>query len=136
MAYKNYNFNQFLNLLIKKGKKSKIQVFIFRCFLYIKIIGKNPGFVFIKALANVTPIVGIKNKKVKGKMVNIPNLISKKQKNAMGIKWILKSTLEKKNKFCKNLAYELIETAEFRSSSYKKKLEISLFLENNIAKVS
>jgi small subunit ribosomal protein S7 len=119
-------------LIFKNGKKSKIQKFILLVFLNIKLKGLNPGFIFIKAIYNATPTVTLKRKKVKGKIINIPKLISKKQKSSIGIKWIIKSALGKKAKFNENLANEFIETANFKSSSYKKKIEISKFLETTI----
>ncbi len=132
MVYKTKYSNLFVNLIFKDGKKSKVQKLLIKFFIDIRSIGINPGFIFIKALSNAMPVVGIKKKKLKGKIVNIPKFISKQQKSAIGLKWIIQNALKKKNKFNNNLAKEFIETADFKSISYKKKLEISIFLEKNI----
>ena len=134
MTYKNNYNNQFLNLLFKNGKKSKIQKFILNLFLNIKLKGFNPNFIFIKAINNAIPIINLKQKRVKGKVVKVPKFISKNQRSSISIKWIINNAINKKIKFNESLSMEFIDTANFNSSSYKKKIEISKFLESIIIK--
>lgn len=130
MIYKNNTFNQFINLLFKKGKKWKIKKFILICFLLIRSVQKNPALIFLQAISISTPIVGLKKQKIKGKIKNIPILINKHKKKSISIKWILKGALIKKGFFCKNLSNELLKISKYKGFSYTKKIEISIFLEN------
>ena len=129
----------FFNLIqhaIKKGNKNKIENIFKKMLFDMKITSfSNNNFYFnsiLKAVENITPIVGIKTKRKGSKNIYIPFPLTESRSNFLSSNWLIQNSLLKQNKsFHKNLIEELSETANKKSNSFKKYYDLQKLAETS-----
>lgn len=136
----NYDLNatvdKFVNYILKEGKKSVAQ----RIFnstmteLRDKYGKKNPEQVFEKAIANVTPTIEVRPKRIGGGVYQVPIDVKPKRQVALAFRWILGAARDRKGQpMYKKLAAELIEAAENSGNAIKKRMDVQRMAEANKA---
>ncbi|WDE42242.1 30S ribosomal protein S7 [Candidatus Karelsulcia muelleri] len=132
---------RFVNHLMKHGKK-KLAYSIFSNFIdelekiYKKNNNKNKKGITIwnKALANVTPQIDIKSRRIGGTKINIPIIIPKNLQLTKAIKLLINSSKERKEKaMYKKLAVETLAAYQKEGRAIKKKENIHKLAESNKA---
>ncbi|MCC5944990.1 MAG: 30S ribosomal protein S7 [Bernardetiaceae bacterium] len=128
--YNDTNVTQFVNHLMLAGKKS----LAFRIFydamdlIEAKLAksaegGEVSGLeVFRKGLANVTPSVEVKSRRVGGATFQVPTEVRAGRKNALGMKWLI-SFARKRNErtMAERLCNELLAASRGEGAAVKKK---------------
>jgi len=90
--------------------------------------------VFKKALANITPQVEVKSRRVGGATFQIPTEIRPDRKVAMGMKWmILYSRKRNEKSMAQKLAGEIVAAAKEEGAAFKKKEDTHKMAEANKA---
>jgi small subunit ribosomal protein S7 len=126
---------KFTNCLMKKGKKSVAQSIIYGAFDIIEQKTKeDPLSVFRKAVENVKPVVEVKSRRVGGSTYQVPTEVRPTRRQALSLRWIISFASERGEKsMAAKLAGELIDAANRRGSSIKKKDDTHRMAEANKA---
>src|SRR3990167_2561616 len=124
-VYKNKLVAQFVNYLMKSGKKTVAQNVLYETFGVISKKSKDPVLVFEQALQNVGPKQEVKARRVGGASYQIPIEIRGERRMALAMRWIITAARSRSNKefhsFSDKLAIELMEASDNRGEAIKKR---------------
>lgn len=117
---------RFINKVLRDGKKSTATKLVYQALDLIKEQAKqDPVLVFEKAIANVSPKMEVRPRRIGGASYQIPVEVRGDRKEALAIRWILAGAKSKSNKeyhsFDKKLAAELMDAANGTGLAIKKK---------------
>jgi small subunit ribosomal protein S7 len=126
---------KFINKVMKEGKKTIAQKIVYRAFDLIKTkTKKEPLEIFLHAIENAAPLLELKPKRVGGATYQIPREVRGERRNALAMRWIIKSAKSKKGKPMKEkLAEELMLAANNEGAAVKKKEDTHRMAEANRA---
>lgn len=138
LLYNSRLVTRFINRLMFDGKKSIAQSLVYKAFENIeKNAGKNPLTVFETAIANVSPKMEVKPRRIGGASYQIPVEVRGGRKEALTIRWLIAAARARSNKeyhtFDKKLAAELLDAAENKGAAMKKKEDAQRSAEANRA---
>ncbi|MBP8979994.1 MAG: 30S ribosomal protein S7 [Syntrophobacterales bacterium] len=133
--YNNKMVAQFVNNLLKQGKKSTAESILYGAFDIIeKRIKEPPVEIFEKALSNVKPIIEVKSRRVGGSTYQVPTEVQPSRRMALAIRWLITHAKERAEKTMKEkLAAELIDAANNRGAAIKKREAVHKMAEANKA---
>ena len=102
---------RFINLVMKKGKKSLAERVVYKAFDTVKEkLNKNALEVFQEAINNVKPVVEIKSRRIGGATYQIPISVEDRRSEGMAFRWIIETALKKKGRSMdQKLANEIID---------------------------
>lgn len=134
-VYNDVAVSQFINKIMKGGKKSIAQKIIYEAFDLIKDqTKKEPLEVFRLAIENVSPAVEVKSKRIGGATYQVPIEVRGERKLALAFRWIIDSARSKKGKrMAEKLAQELIDCTNNQGNAIKKKNDVHRMAEANKA---
>jgi small subunit ribosomal protein S7 len=126
---------QFVNNLLKQGKKSTAESILYGAFDIIeKRVKEPPVDVFEKALSNVKPVIEVKSRRVGGSTYQVPTEVQPSRRMALAIRWLITNAKERAEKTMKEkLAAELIDAANNRGAAIKKREAVHKMAEANKA---
>ncbi|OGZ67949.1 MAG: 30S ribosomal protein S7 [Candidatus Staskawiczbacteria bacterium RIFCSPHIGHO2_02_FULL_42_22] len=134
-VYNDLVVSQFINKVMKDGKKTVAQRIVYDSFNIIKEkTQKEPLEIFNKAIENVSPLLEVKPKRVGGATYQVPMEVRQERKLDLSIKWILDAARSKKGKgMAVKLSEELIAAANNEGNAMKKKVDTHRMAEANKA---
>jgi small subunit ribosomal protein S7 len=126
---------QFINKVMKSGKKTIAQGIVYNAFDIIKEkTKKEPLEIFRLAIENASPLLEVKPKRIGGATYQVPMEVRGERKLALAIRWILDGARGKKGKpMAEKLSQELIDAANNQGSAIKKKADTNRMAEANKA---
>ncbi len=126
---------QFINKVMKSGKKTVAQRIVYDAFNLIKEkTQKEPLEIFNKAIENVSPLLEVKPKRVGGATYQVPMEVRQERKLDLSIKWILDAARAKKGKgMAIKLSEELLSASNNEGNAMKKKIDTHRMAEANKA---
>lgn len=127
---------KFINGIMRQGKKSTAERILYGAFDIIEQRTKDdPLKVFKKALDNVKPVLEVKSRRVGGSTYQVPVEVRNERRVALGMRWLISfSKLRKEQKTMREkLAAELIDAAQGRGNSVKKREDVHKMAEANRA---
>lgn len=134
--YKEVIVTKFVNNLMLKGKKS----LAFRIFydamdiVKEKFSDENPVDVWKKALANVTPNVEVKSRRIGGATFQIPTEIPASRKQSIGMKNMIRFSRKRHEKsMAQRLAGEVMAAYKEEGAAFKRKEETHRMADANKA---
>ena len=124
-----------VNCIMKCGKKTTAQKILKDTFAELFRKGqKDPLKTFETALANATPTLETKPKRVGGAIYQIPAEVKPKRQQTLAIRWILAGARAKKGQpMYKRLALELTDSANETGYAFNKKEEAHKMAQANKA---
>ena len=124
-----------VNCLMKNGKKTVAQRILKDTFAEINRRGNSEVLkTFETALANVTPAMECKPKRVGGAIYQIPREVGPKRQQTLAIRWILDGARKKSGQpMSKRLASELLDAANQSGFAFAKKEEAHKMAQSNKA---
>jgi small subunit ribosomal protein S7 len=133
--YENKLVSKFINCVMRDGKKSIAQSLLYDAFGIIKEKSKeSPVKLFEQAVDNVRPLIEVKSRRVGGSTYQVPTEIRPSRRTALGIRWIIGYARQRPEKgMAKKLAAELMDAANNRGASVKKKEDTHKMAEANKA---
>ncbi len=133
--YNNTLVTQFINFVMRNGKKSLAQRILYGSLDIIeKKISQDPLAVFKKAVANVKPNVEVKSKRIGGANYQIPVEVPQYRRTSLAIRWIIENAKGRHEKnMIEKLASELIAASNMEGNSVKKKDDMHRMAEANKA---
>jgi len=135
-AFNDLTVAQFINYIMKEGKKSKAEKIFYGSLEIIaeQLKTDTPVEIFKKALSNVSPILEVKSKRIGGATYQVPMEVSEARKKSLAMRWLLGYSRGRKGKTMANrLAAELIAASKNEGSSIKKKEDTHKMAEANKA---
>lgn len=126
---------RFLNNLMYDGKKNTASTIFHEAIgLVAKRTNEDGLEVFKKALANVTPQVEVRSRRVGGSTFQIPSEIRPDRKVSMAMKWLIGYSRKRNEKsMAQKLAGEIVSASKEEGAAFKKKEDIHKMAEANKA---
>lgn len=120
--YNDINVTRFVNNLMWSGKKSTaITIFYDALDKVSKITGENGYEIWKKALANVTPSVEVRSRRIGGSTFQIPVEVRPDRKISLSIKWLIRFSRERNGKtMADKLANEIVAASKGEGAAFKK----------------
>lgn len=114
---------RFVNNLMWQGKKSgAFSIFYDAIEKVSKISGEDGYEVWKRALANVTPGVEVKSRRIGGATFQIPAEVRADRKTSLSIKWLIKYSRDRNGRsMSEKLANEIVAASKGEGAAYKKK---------------
>lgn len=126
---------RFVNNLMLEGKKSVARRVFYDA---LAIVGtktqQEPLEVFRKALANVSPAVEVRSRRVGGATYQVPMEVRPDRRVALGIRWILRYARDRRDKsMVDKLANEFIAASNGEGNAVKKREDVHRMADANRA---
>jgi small subunit ribosomal protein S7 len=135
VRYNSINVQNFINRVIRSGKKSTATRMVYGAFDLIEERTKrNPVEIFDLAIKNVAPAVEVKPRRVGGATYQVPMEVPTYRRFALASRWILQAAKARSGKtFSEKLAGELMDAANNAGSAIRKREEVHKMAEANRA---
>ena len=126
---------KFINKIMWEGKKSIAETVVYNSFDIIeKKIKSDPLKLFRSALENVKPIIETKSRRVGGSTYQVPVEVRPGRRVNLAMKWLISfARARKENSMEERVAAELLDAANNRGSSVKKREDTHKMAEANKA---
>ena len=126
---------RFVNNMMVDGKKSgAYEVFYGAMDIVSQRTNENGLEIFKKALANITPQVEVKSRRVGGATFQIPQEVRPERKVAVAIRWMLLYSRKRNEKsMAQKLAGEIMAASREEGAAFKKKDDTHRMAEANKA---
>jgi len=134
-VYNNVLVSQFINQVMRKGKKDMARKIVYQAFNIIKEkTQKEPLEVFEKAIENASPVLEVRPKRIGGATYQVPMEVKGERRIALAFRWIIQAAKIKRGRPIKEkLAEEIINTAQNTGWAIKKKEDTHKMAEANRA---
>ncbi len=136
VMYDSVRLSQFINCVMKDGKKNTARKIVYNAFDRIKEKTKsdNPLEIFEMAIRNVSPSMEVRSRRVGGANYQVPREVRPERKQALAICWILNAARSKKGSpMYVRLADELVAASNNEGDAFKKKENTLKMAESNKA---
>lgn len=126
---------KFVKAIMRDGKKTVAERIMYDAFDVIhEKVNEEPLKVFDSAMENVRPLIEVKSRRVGGSTYQVPTEIRQSRRTALAIRWIIDFARKRPEKgMAKKLAGELLDAANNRGASVKKKEDTHKMAEANKA---
>ena len=135
--YQSVLVSQFINRIMKDGKKTVAEKSFYNALEELKKQGADVLSVFETAINNVGPKVEVKARRVGGASYQVPLEVRGDRKNALAIRWIVEAARARSNSefhsFSQKLAAEILEAAKNEGAAIKKRDTVHRMAEANRA---
>jgi len=126
---------RFINIVMRKGKKSVAEQIVYGALEEIKTKrGGDVLEVFSKAIENIRPLVEVKSRRVGGATYQIPVEIRHDRSTALAMRWLVEGAKSRGEKnMGLRLANEIMEAHESKGTAIKKREDMHKMAEANKA---
>jgi small subunit ribosomal protein S7 len=126
---------RFINNLMWDGKKSTaINIFYDAVDKVSKATGEDGYEVWKKAIANVTPAVEVRSRRIGGATFQIPSEVRADRKISLSMKWLIRYSRERNGRtMADKLSNEIMSAAKGEGAAFKKKEDTHRMAEANKA---
>ncbi|MCC7402464.1 MAG: 30S ribosomal protein S7 [Chitinophagaceae bacterium] len=126
---------RFVNCLMWEGKKSGAYNIFYSALEKVSKQTKEEGYeVWKKALANVTPSVEVRSRRIGGATFQIPSEVRPDRKISLSMKWLIRYSRERNGRSMSDkLAGEIVAAAKGEGAAFKKKEDTHRMAEANKA---
>lgn len=124
-----------INALMIDGKKSTAETILYSAFNIVKEkTNEEPLEVFMRAVANITPILEVRTRRIGGTNYQVPSEVSARRKQTLTLRWLINySKLRSEKTMDLRLANEIIDASKGTGGSVKKKDDTHKMAEANKA---
>ena len=133
--FKDTEVTKFVNSLMVDGKKNIAFNIFYDSIAIISEKTSEDGLeIWKKAVANITPAVEVKSRRVGGATFQIPNPIRADRKISTAMKWLIGFSRKRNEKsMAQKLAAEILAASKEEGSAVKKKVDTHKMAEANKA---
>ncbi len=127
--------SKFINCMMWDGKKSVSERIFYEAMERIRSsTGEDPLPVFKKAVENAKPVVEVKSRRVGGANYQVPIEVRPNRRQSLALRWLIGNARNRsENRMADRLGNELLETAQGRGTTIKKKDDVHRMAEANKA---
>jgi len=133
--YSDLLVSEFINNIMKRGKKHLARKLVYDSFSIIEDRTKQNGLdVFKKAVHNTRPLLEVKARRVGGATYQVPTEVRGSRSTALAIRWLINYARERKERSMSlKLAAEFIAASNGEGNAIKKKEDTHKMAEANKA---
>lgn len=133
--YQNLVVQDFINRIMRRGKRSVATTLVYDAFAAIeKETGKNPIDIFDLALKNVGPLMEVRPRRVGGATYQVPMEVPTDRKATLAMRWIIDAAKARAGKsFSEKLTAELLDASNNQGTAVRKREETHKMAEANRA---
>jgi small subunit ribosomal protein S7 len=133
--YNDVLVSQFINNIMKRGKKNLARRILYDAFSLIEERTKGNGVdVFRKAVHNTRPVLEVKARRVGGATYQVPTEVREARSLALAIRWLITYASDRKDKSMSHkLAAEFLAASQGEGNAIKKKEDTHKMAEANKA---
>ena len=126
---------RFVNTMMWQGKKSiSYEIFYDSIAKVGKQTGEDGYEVWRKALANVTPSVEVRSRRIGGATFQIPSEVRADRKISLSMKWLIRYSRDRNGRsMADKLAAEIVAASKGEGAAFKKKEDTHRMAEANKA---
>lgn len=126
---------RFVNNLMWEGKKSGAFTIFYDALDKVAKQTNEDGYeIWKKALANVTPAVEVRSRRIGGATFQIPSEVRPDRKISLSIKWLIRYSRDRNGRsMADKLANEIVAASKGEGSAFKKKEDTHRMAEANKA---
>lgn len=135
VRYNNVTVQEFINRMMRGGKKSVATRVLYRAFGLVEARTKrNPLEIFEEAVKNVRPLIEVKPRRVGGATYQVPMEVPEKRSQALAMRWMLAAAHSRPGKsMAEKLAAEFIDAAQNQGAAIKRREDTHKMAEANRA---
>ena len=135
IRYNSITVSDFVNRMMRGGKKSIALRIVYDAFTLIEERAKKPPMeVFEAAMKNATPLIEVKPRRVGGATYQVPVEVPADRRNTLAMRWLLGAARSRGGKsMAEKLAGELMDAAAGNGAAIKKREETHKMAEANRA---
>jgi small subunit ribosomal protein S7 len=135
IRYNSITVSDFVNRMMRGGKKSVALRIVYDAFTLIEERAKKPPMeVFESAMKNATPLIEVKPRRVGGATYQVPVEVPADRRNTLAMRWLLGAARSRGGKsMAEKLAGELMDAAAGNGAAIKKREETHKMAEANRA---
>jgi len=129
------NVTRFVNCLMWGGNKTTVLGMFYDALDKVSTVTNDNGYeVWKRALANVTPSVEVRSRRIGGATFQIPSEVRPDRKISLSMKWLIRYSRERNGKtMADKLSNEIIAAAKGEGAAFKKKEDTHRMAEANKA---
>lgn len=126
---------KFINGIMIGGKKSTAEKIFYGALSIIETKSDEEGIkIFKKAMSNVKPSVEVKSRRIGGATYQVPIEVRPNRRQSLAIRWIRDNARNRNGRdMTQKLADELLDAANSRGGSVKKREDVYKMAESNKA---
>ena len=134
-TYQNALVAKLINYTMRRGKKAAAEKVVYGAFAVVaKETGEDAFLVFQRALANASPLLEIKSRRIGGATYQVPREVNPKRRVALAFRWLIGAARAKTGKpMAAKLAEEILLAAKNEGSAIKRKTDMHRMAEANKA---
>ena len=134
-VYNSKIVTKFINQIMLDGKKGVAQKIVYNAFDIMKEkLGQAPLEIFTQALANVTPMLEVKARRVGGANYQVPMEIRPERRQTLAIRWLTLCARKRSERLMEQrVAGELMDAYNQTGAAFKKKEDMHRMAEANRA---
>ncbi|HNQ31755.1 MAG TPA: 30S ribosomal protein S7 [Candidatus Woesebacteria bacterium] len=136
-VYDSFEVSKLINYIMYDGKKSVARAIVYEVLERLKEIEADPTRALTRAIANVTPTMEVRPRRLGGASYMVPTEVRKDRKLFLALNWIVEGARARSNKeyhtFTDKLVAELKDAINSVGSAYNKKLSVEKQAEQNKA---
>jgi small subunit ribosomal protein S7 len=135
IRYNSAMLTQFVNKIMKKGKKSTATRIVYDALDIVQTQMKQPPLeVMEEAIRNVSPVLEVKPRRVGGSTYQIPVEVPPDRRVSLAMRWLLTAAHKRPGKsMAEKLAGELMDAARGTGAAVKKREDTHKMAEANRA---
>ncbi len=133
--YESLLVGRFVGHLMEKGGRSVAEKIVYDAFDVIHERTKKGGLnVFEQAVKNVSPLVGLKSRRIGGANYQVPVQVIGDRRAMLAMRWIIDAARSKKGKkMAEKLADEFLDASQKQGAAMKKREDTHRMAEANKA---
>ncbi|MEA3298511.1 MAG: 30S ribosomal protein S7 [Chloroflexota bacterium] len=134
--YNSVTVTKFINKIMSRGQKATAQRIVYDALEEAnQRLGKDdPAGVLQQAIANATPLVMVKSRRVGGATYQVPKEVKAERGSSLAVRWIIAAARARKGRsMAERLAAELVEAAQGQGVAAKKRSDVHRMAEANKA---
>lgn len=136
-VYGSFEVAKLVNYIMVDGKKAVAQKLVYDALEKLKEVDPDPTKALLRAIANVTPAMEVRPRRLGGASYMVPTEVRKDRKLFLALNWIVEGARSRSNKeyhsFSDKLVAELKDAINNVGSAYNKKLSIEKQADQNKA---
>jgi small subunit ribosomal protein S7 len=127
--------SRFINKIMERGKKGLAERIMYDAMALVgERSGRDPLEVFEQAVANATPVLEVKPRRVGGATYQVPVQIEGRRRQSLAIRWLLLSARARSGRTMQEkLAGELLDAANGVGATIKRREDVHRMAEANRA---
>ena len=134
-VYNSVDISKFINRIMRRGKKSLAEKIFYSTMTKIEErTNEKPMDLFQKALANATPLLEVKARRIGGSTYQVPIEVKADRGFAFASSWLIEAAKKRHGKsFIDKLTNELIDASNGQGAACKKREDTHKMAEANKA---